>query len=286
MFCGCFEKNCFYNYEFDEKTYNNLMNSFIDNKTQTISTLVKKNRNNDYFNFLIVLADKHYNPKFCKKSLYDYLIEQDFPGQIDIINEKELKKKEDFIIKDTVVLKKLYIKSPKENLYIDSSKYEEYLLNSITNEFLRVISTLKPMSIKLKIYNQNKNEIEFDINTSISFQGFDATSGVKNQNTTNSNNKKEWLLTFTKNNKRMDLSCFLDKTKFYYLPKNTEWTELINNRVAYNVNIANYVYEHTIDNNINIEFLQKMKVLNIDCKYKKSNYENLKFEYEIMYYPL
>ena len=52
-----------------------------------------------------------------------------------------------------MVLKKLYIRLPKENLYIDSFKYEEYLLNSITNEFLRVISTLKPMSIKIQMFN-------------------------------------------------------------------------------------------------------------------------------------
>ena len=92
------------------------------------------------------------------------------------------------------------------------------------------------MSIKLKIYNQNKHDIDFDVNTSISFQGFDVGNGVKNQNTTDTNHKKEWLLTFTKNNKPIDLSRFLDKNKFYYLPKNNEWLELINNRVNFTPN--------------------------------------------------
>ena len=165
-------------------------------------------------------------------------------------------------------------------------KFEENLLNSITNEFLRVISTLKPMSIKIQIFNQNKNEIEFDVNTMISFQGTDLGIGMKNQQTNNSNNKKEWLLTFRKDNSKMDLSCFLDKSKFYYLPKYSEWIDLIHNRMSYNVNTAKYVYEHTTDNNINIEFLEKMKFLSIDCKYKKSKYENIRFEYEIDYYPL
>jgi len=278
------------------------MDSFENNQTKSITTLVKKNRQNDFLNFLIVLADKHYMKKWWTgKCLYDDLLEQDFPGDIKIINQNDLQKSQEqksqeqksqeqksqeYIIKDAVVLKKLYIRLPKENLYIDSSKYEEYLLNSITNEFLRIISTLKPMSIKLKIFNQNNNEIEFDMNTSISFQGIDVGSGVKNQQTNNSNNTKEWLLTFRKTNSRIDLSCFLDKTKFYYLPKYVEWTDLIHNRVNYNVNTAKYVYEHTIDNNIDIGFVEKMKVLNIECKYKKSKYENLRFEYEIDYYPL
>lgn len=286
MFCYCFEKNCLYNFEFDDKTYKKIMKSFEDSKKMTITSLVKQNRKNDFLNCLIVLSDKHYKPKFWKKSLYESLSHYDFPGNMYIVNQTELQKNEAYIIKDTVVLKKLYLRLPKENLYVDSSKYEEHLLNSITNEFLRVISSLKPMSIKLQIYNQNKKNIDFDVNASVSFQGFDASSGVKNQQITNSDNKKEWLLTFVKQDKKIDLSCFLDKTKFYYLPKNSDWGDLIHNRINYNVNTASYVYEHTMDDNINVEFLQKMKYLNIDCKYQKSVYENIRFEYEIMYYPL
>lgn len=307
MFCWCCDNPCIYNYEINNRDYLKIMDSFENNQSKTITSLVKKNRQNDFLNFLIVLADKHYVKKFWTgKCLYDDLLEQDFPGAIRIINQNDLQniqeqksqeqksqeqnnekqKSQDYIIKDAVVLKKLYIRLPKENMYIDSSKYEEYLLNSMTNEFLRIIATLKPMSIKLKIFNQNNNEIEFNMNTSISFQGIDVASGVKNQQTNNSNNTKEWLLTFRKNNSRIDLSCFLDKTKFYYLPKYVEWTDLIHNRVNYYVNTAKYVYEHTIDNNIDIGFVEKLKVLNIECKYKKSKYENLRFEYEIDYYPL
>ena len=288
MFALCCKDHCLYNYEINETQYNEIMDRLEHSETFTITTLVKQNQENDFLNFLIVLADKHYTKThfWRKKSLYHELSEQDFPGIINIVNQSEVKSSSNYIIKDTVSLKKLYIKLPKENLYIDSLKFEENLLNSITNEFLRVISTLKPMSIKIQIFNQNKNEIEFDVNTMISFQGTDLGIGMKNQQTNNSNNKKEWLLTFRKDNSKMDLSCFLDKSKFYYLPKYSEWIDLIHNRMSYNVNTAKYVYEHTTDNNINIEFLEKMKFLSIDCKYKKSKYENIRFEYEIDYYPL
>ena len=61
---------------------------------------------------------------------------------------------------------------------------------------------------------------------------------------------------------------------------------MINNRIKYNINSANYLYEYSKDNNINLEFLQKMKFIKVDWKYKKTKYENLRFEYEIKYYPL
>jgi len=288
MFFWCFEDHCLYNYEINISQYDKIIDKLENSEMFTITTLVKQNRNNDFFNFLIVLSDKHYTTKYFwnKKSLYENLCDQDFPGIINIVNQKDLISSSTYIIKESIVLKKLYIKLPKENLYIDFLKYEEHLLNSITNEFLRVISTLKPMSIKIQIFNQNKNDIDFDINSVISFQGIDIGSGMKNQQTNNSNNRKEWLLTFRKDKNKMDLSCFLDKTKFYYLPKYNEWIELIHNRVSYSVNTAKYVYEHTTDNNINLEFMQKMKFLSIDCKYQQSKYENIRFEYEIDYYPL
>lgn len=288
MYFCCFEVPCLYNYELNKIDYMRIIENIENNQKLTITSLVKKNRHNDFLEFLIVLTDKHYKKKFCwsSDSLYNNLLENDFPGHVNIINLKDFKDNNNFIIKESVIFKKLYIKSPKENLYIDSSKYEEYLLNSITNEFLRVISTLKPISIKLKISNKNNNEVTFDVNTSISFQDIDIESGIKNQQISNSNNSKEWLLTFMRDTKNVDLTCFLDKTKFYYLPKYVEWTDIIHNRINYSENRTKYVYEHTINNNINIEFIEKMKVLNIDCKYKKSKYENLKFEYDIDYYPL
>jgi len=288
MFCWFIEDTCLYNYEINQTQYNKIITKLENSGTLSITSLVKQNRNNDFLNFLIVLSDKHYTTKhfWNKKSLYENLCDQDFPGIIEIVNQKDLVSSSNHIIKDAVVLKKLYIKLQKENLYVDSLKYEEHLLNSITNEFLRVICTLKPISIKIKIFNQNKNDIDFDVNSLISFQGFDIESGIKNQQTNNSNNKKEWLLTFRKDKNKMDLSCFLDKTKFYYLPKYNEWIDLIHNRVSYNVNTAKYVYEHTTDDNINLEFLQKLKILSIDFRYKKSKYENIRFEYEIDYYPL
>ena len=80
---------------------------------------VKKNRQNDYLNFLVVLMDKHYRPGIFQKSVYDSLLNCEFPGKVDIIHHNDLSNNE-FIIKDNVVFKKLYIKSPKENLYIDA----------------------------------------------------------------------------------------------------------------------------------------------------------------------
>lgn len=287
--CHCPDYNfCFKNISIDKTKYledNNLHYQMNPDPSISITSLVKKNRQNEFTQFLIILGDKHYKKRFFSPSIYEYLNEIEFPGIVNIVKQSDLSNNQ-YIIRDHITLKKVYIKSYKENLYIDSSQYEDFLLNSITNEFLHVISVLNPSSIKIKIYNQNKNNIDFDMNTSISFQGLDIGNGVRNQNTTDTNNKKEWLLTFTKKNGSIDLSCFLDTSKFYYLPKKSEWLDLIYNRTHYNVNTANYVYEHNSDSNHNIHFLQNIKFIKIDANYKKTNNQNLRFEYEINYFPL
>lgn len=106
MLSWCCKDHCLYNYEINQTQYDNIINQLENSETFSITTLVKQNRKNDFFNFLIVLADKHYTTThfWKKKSLYQELFEQDFPGTIDIINQRDLKLSSNFIIKEAVVL--------------------------------------------------------------------------------------------------------------------------------------------------------------------------------------
>jgi len=255
-----------------------------DNKVSLTYALHKK-RCNEYLNFLIVLSDKDYIKGCTGKSYFDRIDSTEFPGNLVILNKNELDNTE-YIIDGTVTLRKLYIQLPKEKLYVDTSRYEELLLNSITAEFLRVVSTLKPQKIKLKIYNQNNSEVKFNLNTSVTFNNVEIGGAFNNQQTNDSNSRKEWILTFLNNKHKIDMRCFLDNSSFYYLPKKSNWNDLIRSRVKLGMNTARYIYEHTIENGIDTDFLSKMKLWNVECKYKKYRYENLIFEYDIEYYPV
>ena len=60
--CLC-KDYCLYNYQINQSEYNEIMNQLENKETFTITTLVKQNRQNDFINFLIVLADKYYQKK-------------------------------------------------------------------------------------------------------------------------------------------------------------------------------------------------------------------------------
>lgn len=270
----------------DSCTFNNYDMYLPEDRHKKVSLTyaLHKKRCNEYLNFLIILADKNYVKGCMGKSYFDYIDPDEFPGNLVILNKNELVQYPEYIIDGPVTLRKLYIQLPKEQLYVDASKYEERLLNSITAEFLRVVSTLKPLKIKLKIYNQNNSEVKFNLNTTATFNNVEVGSAFNNEQTNNSNSKKEWLLTFAENKHKIDMRCFLDNTSFYYLPKRSDWNDIIRSRVKLGMNTAHHVYEHTIENGIDAAFLSKMKMLNIECKYKKYRYENLIFEYDIEYY--
>lgn len=114
-----------------------------------------KNKKNAFFNFLIVLPDEYHKKIFWESlSLSNKVYIQDFPGNIDIIYKQELQENSNFIINDTVVLKKIYIKIPNEKIYIDSSKYQQ----CITTDFLATITMLNSFIVQYnRLFEQRRD---------------------------------------------------------------------------------------------------------------------------------
>jgi hypothetical protein len=255
----------------------------------SICDVVVKNRSNDFLEFLIILNDEHYKRGiFGGASEYDRLIEQKFPGELVILHKNELKSEENrgnYIIEGNVMCKKLYIKLPKENMYVDANKYQEKYINSNINEFIRIVSTLNASSIVFKLQNESDDQFGFQMgsNVKVATVSGGLQAGMSEQNHTSGQNV--WELTFEDTKRDIDIQVFGDKKRFYYLPKNSEWMDVIRNRVTYGAKEAKYVYEYVDSTDVSADFLAKLKLLNIEVEFNKSKYEKLRVEYEIKYYP-
>jgi hypothetical protein len=253
----------------------------------TLTNALVENRTNDFLDFLIVLGEEHYKRRFFGKSDYEKIKEQQFPGYIHILNMDELKaRSKEFSVDGTVILKKLYIKLPKEHLYVDANKYQEKYLNSTMNEFMRIVATLNCSSIHLKIVNQNKDQFDLNLNASVIAKGYKIGGGANASTAKDNHTENEWSLEFDDNKEKIDIQIFLHKASFYYLPKYPAWNDLIRNRMRFGAKEAQYVYEYTDTNDIQLDFISKLHLLNIDFKYNKNKYQSLRFEYDIQYHPL
>jgi hypothetical protein len=124
--------------------------------------------------FLIILQDSHYKKGFygLGKSEYDKIVKSNFPGELLILHKDHLRERKDIKIDGTIIMKKVYIKLHKENIYVDASKYQEKLIESTISEFMRIIFSLNPQHISLKMSNDNNDSLTESRHDRLKFLAF------------------------------------------------------------------------------------------------------------------
>ena len=250
---------------------------------------LQKNRVNEFMEFLIILNDKHYKRSFLGgKSKHDKIMEQSFPGELLVIHKDDLKKDEykDIKIDETIVIKKLYLKVHKDNIYTDAAKYQDRIIESTISEFMRIIFSLNPQSLELKISNDVNDNFKTYIKSSVNVKGVNVEAGGGAENKSESHKDSAWSITFDNRGETIDVNMFLDKSKFYYLPNNPKWNDLIRNRLLFGAKDCHYVYHFTNSHDISLELISRLHVLGIDFNYNNNKYENFSLEYNIVYYPM
>ncbi len=213
-------------------------------KSMQVCSLFDGLKLNDFNEFLIVLSDYYYDwlcifPFFQKE--YDMINSNKyfFPGKLHVKYESELRNdiSGNFIIKGIVQLKTLYIKLPKENIYVDSSKFQEELFESKFNELLNIFACLNARYVDF--YFQNMDSYIENLSTSASLSKVEAGESILSNHKTQS--KRRIRAEFSdKYHKPFDPEKFKERRVFYYLPKEYGWRNVIK---KYVVNVAITIFE-------------------------------------------
>ena len=272
-----------------------------DVSSKSLSSILTKNKKNDFLEYLIILLDDNYKSSFMFNSIYDNLLKQNkyFNDNLTIINKKDITKSNKYLIDGMANTQELYIKLPKENLYVLSSQFHNRYLNSKINELISIFSVLKAKRIKVSIQSEKENNFKLNINAGVNVNGVNIKAGAENSKNTNKNLQSDWDLEFFQNsngsnsgngnnggNTKININEFADDKRFYYLPKESEWIDAIRNRVSQNVCSDKFTYSYTDTNDIKYKAFTNLKLFTIKCEYNNKQFENLKINYEIEYYPL
>ena len=257
--------------------------------TKSISTILLKNRENIITSFLIILTDDHYKKRYFRsKSYYDNLKSKEylFPGVLDIINIKELKTSKEFIIKDNVLPKQLYIKLPRENIYVLSDIFYESYFQSQMNELIRIFTTLKAETIDIHIHQDNTNNSVMNIHAGTHYTPVDLE--VQYSDVKKEHNKMVTIknMVFKNNEKNIDINDFTVKKNFYYLPNQDEWQDIIRNRIKKSMIKDTYYYTYENNMLISKELIAELKIFNIGFKYNIEKNKNITMKYKVKYFPL
>ena len=282
-----------------------LCSQSTDLSSKSISSILTKNKKNDFLEFLIILGDDDYKSAFYYKSTYENLQKQRkfFNDNLNIVNKKDITKNNEYLIDGMATLKKLYIKLPKENLYVNSSQFHNRYLNSKINELISVFTVLKAKHIKVTIDLQTENNFKFNLSAGVKMNGVSFKSGIEKSKDSSNKLQSNWELDFfqnnnnnntnanhnnnnNNNNNKININEFADEKRFYYLPKEAEWIDAIRKRVSQNVSSDKFTYSYSDTNDIKYKAFTNLQLFDVSCDYNKKQFENITINYEIEYYPL
>ena len=215
-----------------------------------------------------------------------------FNDNLNIVNKKDITKNNEYLIDGMATLKKLYIKLPKENLYVNSSQFHNRYLNSKINELISMFTVLKAKHIKVSIDCQTENNFKFNLSAGVKLNGVSLKSGAEKTHDKSNKLQSNWELDFFQNDNgntnhtKININEFADDKRFYYLPKEAEWIDAIRKRISQNVSSDKFTYSYSDTNDIKYKAFTNLQLFDISCDYNKKQFENITINYEIEYYPL
>lgn len=255
---------------------------------QSITKILRPLKTNHILDFLIVLDDFQYIHWCCYKSTYDliYLEKSKFPGNLKIVHVNELG--DQYIIDGPVQTKTLYIKMPKENVYVESTKYQEKQFHSKFNELISIFSELNAKKVNFYFHNIDERSLQFD--SKLKIKGIIPINNGVNKNvhiheSNTQNIRKKMSIDFDRRkDSHIDINRFADSSKFYYLPKEFDWIEVIRNRIHGNMKNQNYSFNFSNDYQFRSNFYDSLKKLEIEFGYASYKFNEIHIEYEVEYY--
>ena len=268
----------------------------------TITRVVEKHKyNNDILQYLIILTKEDYQSGTFSKSTYEKIKNKKhlFNGILNI------EKLEDFIsstepplidklpinnkyqIDGNITPRILYIRLPKEKLYVSSDVFQERCLDSKMNELISIFSTLQAKSIKISVIHENASNIKLNIGAGANVKGINVDANINSE--TDKSNKisttREITFQDPENSEKLNVELFGDYNKFFYLPKDESWINIIRRRVNNKSSGDDYKYNYKDYNCVSKELSTQLKFLHINLQYNSSQYEKLIIEYDVDYFP-
>jgi hypothetical protein len=252
-------------------------------------------RKNEKLKFLILLNDDDMSKKdyLCKKSRKSIILKYKkfLSGDLDIINFNNIEDDNiisKYIIEDNPLQNELYMKLPDKNIYVLSNKYALKYLLLKQNELKNIFIFLGAKSIKWSIIKENNKTSSIDSNLSVNINEIDLCEGFSIENKNLNYNKELNIMTFEYDENiinNIDFELF-SNNKFYFLPKEYEWQNIIIRRLQNNLIYDKYIYKYTNNIYFKTSLVSKLKMIDVNFNYSTDELNNLEIHYEIEYYPI
>jgi hypothetical protein len=248
----------------------------------------------DIMEFLIVLKTSDYEAVCPLTSSYSTKVKQsedDLPGILHVINiqnindilDSELRPQ--FITQDIVIPRVLYIKLPKENIFVKAEKWEYEYLKSQIQEIIHIFGILGAKSIKYEIINSNKTSIDIGggLNIGELPVGSDLQITSRKGTTTELSGDLEYPVP---KNIVPSINLLEKSNNIYYLSRKYDWKNICRRRIEGLVTSDDFIYRFNSDMSFSVKLSGKLTKLGINFNSDTSTVKNFNMKFDVSYYPV
>jgi hypothetical protein len=252
-------------------------------------------RKNEKLKFLILLSDEDINQKdyMCNTSKKTIIMnnKKSLNGDLSIINFNNIEDENissKYIIEDIPLLNIVYIKLPDKNMYVISEKHPLKYLLSKQNELKNIFILLGAKTLKWSIIKEDNKLDSLDGNIGININEINITEEFSIENKKKNSNKEENEMHFDYDENiinNINFNMFSDN-KFYFLPKEYDWQDIIIRRLENNLISDKYIYKYSSNIYFKSSLTSKLKMIDVNFSYNTDELNNLEIHYDIEYHPI
>lgn len=248
----------------------------------------------DIMEFLIVLKSNDYEAECPLSPSYSTRVrksENDLPGILHIVNIVNINDKAPsetrpkFVTQDIVIPRALYIKLPKENIYVKAEKWEYEYLKSQIQEIIHIFGILGAKTIKYEIINSDKHGLDAGggLNVGELPVGVDLQVTKRKGTTTELSGELEYPVP---RNKIPTKELLIMSNDIYYLPRKYDWKSICQRRIEKRVTSDDFIYKFYSDMFFSTKLSGKLEKLGINFNFETNSVKNFNMKFEVDYYEV
>jgi hypothetical protein len=248
----------------------------------------------DIMEFLIVLNAKDYESMCPLTPSYSTQVrrnEDDLPGILHLMNiinindTIESNSRPKYVTQDIVIPRALYIKLPKENIYIKSEKWEYEYLKSQIHEIIHIFGILGAKSIKYEIINSDRNNFNVGAGLNVGELPVGGDLQITSRRGTSTELSGELEFPIPRNI-IPSIELIHQSSNIFYLPKKYDWMNICRRRIERQVTSDDFVYKFNSDMCFSTKLTGKLDKLGISFNFESTSVNNLHMKFNVEYYPV
>ena len=245
---------------------------------------------NDVMKFLIVLTEADFKAKCWPFKRYSTHVKQSgtyLSGELDIvsiknISQRDKKGKKKYNINEMTNLKTLYIKIPKEQLYVKSNVWQFEYMKSQIREIIHIFGLLGARSVEYKVLSSNLNS--FNFSSDVGVERIPIESGIKISNKDNLSTEISGKITYEAPIKFPSSKIICESDNIYYIIRKDDWKDICERRILNKATQDNFTFKFNTDISFSFKVTEKLKNLGIIFDVNSEETKNFTMQFSVDYY--